>query len=243
MSSYAHLKNVARLMTTVEEVRDRAPGLPGICVFSGPSGYGKTFASVLAQNAFRGVRIEVGESWTRKKLLQAILEEFKETAGRGSIPDLADRVKIKLSEDYQAPLIIDEADKLVDKKMIDIVREIAEVSLAPVVLIGEEQLPAKLRANERVHNRVLRFTLAEACDIEDAAELAKIYAPRVTIGDGLLGRIVLISQGRARRIAVNLNNVRIFAQNEGLERVSLADYAADFYTNEAPTRQRRLKAV
>lgn len=45
----------------------------------------------------------------------------------------------------QRPLIIDEADFLVQKRMIEVVRDIYESSQATIILIGEEAMPVKLQ--------------------------------------------------------------------------------------------------
>ena len=43
--SIAPLRNVAALISLVERVQDRSMGLPGMAVFYGPSGWGKTTAT------------------------------------------------------------------------------------------------------------------------------------------------------------------------------------------------------
>ncbi|MEX0753223.1 MAG: hypothetical protein WD073_09910, partial [Xanthobacteraceae bacterium] len=70
------IKNVAAFMAMTTRLRDRDPHLPGIGVCSGYSGLGKTYASIFAQNKTRAVRVEVGDSWTRRTFLQAVLQEF-----------------------------------------------------------------------------------------------------------------------------------------------------------------------
>jgi len=118
------------------------------------------------------------------------------------------------------PLIIDEADFLVKKSMIDIVREIADRTWIPVILIGEENLPHKLAAFERSHNRVLEFQAAEPCDMDDARQLAKLYVPQLTIEDALLKHVVEDSDGIARRICVNLERLNEFAKRQGVSQLT-----------------------
>ena len=57
------LKNVAAFMTLTMRLIERAPHLPGFGVCHGPSGFGKTYASIYAENKTRAVRVEVGELW------------------------------------------------------------------------------------------------------------------------------------------------------------------------------------
>ena len=169
----AALKNVSRFLVLMETLINRGPHLPGIGVFHGYSGYGKTYAALYVQNITGALRVEVGDSWTKKKFLQMLLEEAGIDKPRGrTIADLTEEAIEVLGDDPGRPLFIDEADKLADKGMLELVREIHEHSQAPIVLIGEEQLPGKILKVERVHNRVLDWVPAEPCDHDDARALA-----------------------------------------------------------------------
>lgn len=237
----AKLQNVWRFMTLVEELRGRAPHLPGIGVFHGYSGYGKTFAAIFAQNMTNAAVIEVGDSWTRKTLLQNLLSELGVDLPKSTvIPELAKQAIMALGDDIGRPLIIDEADKLADKGMLELIRELQEHSQVPLLLIGEEQLPAKLQKVERVHNRVLQWVPAEPCDLSDAHALAEIYCPGVSLSEGLIQSTLQKSEGRARRLAVNFNTMKIKAKNLGCDELTEVQFhASEFYTGEPPRRIRR----
>jgi len=227
----ALLKNVAACMATMGRLMDRGPGRPGLGVFYGHSGFGKTYSAIYVQNKTRAARVEVGDSWSRKVLLEKMCLELN-VEPKGTIAQLVDRVVETLVDDDR-PLIIDEADKLCDKHMIEMVRQIQEESGAPVLLLGEEKLPAKLAEVERVHNRVLVWEPAQPCDLEDARALARLLSP-IEIADDLLERIRRESQGRARRIVVNLDLVVEAARNAGLKSMAASDFGGAFYTGAAP---------
>lgn len=232
------LKNVAAFMTLATRLIDRSPHLPGIGVCYGPSGYGKTYASIFAQNKTRAVRVEVGESWTRSTFLRAVLFELGADP-RGTVASMAEKAKAVLGENPRRPLIVDEADKIVDKGYIELVRELQEHSGAPVILIGEEKLPAKLERTERVANRVLDWMPAQPCDIEDTQHLARAFCPNVTIAPELLDEIRRQSQGRARRIVVNLAQVLEIARNRGVTTVDRKAWGlAEFHTAKPPRARR-----
>lgn len=216
---------------------ERSPHLPGFGVCHGPSGFGKSYSSIFAQNKTDAIRVEVGDSWTRRTLLRNILRECGETVKeKWPISDLSDLAKSILGENVRRPLIVDEADKLVDKGMIEIVRELQESSGVPVILIGEEKLPAKLLTVERMHNRVLHWFPAQPCDLEDTSVLAQAFAPKVDIKDDLLEQIRTRSGGRARRIVVNLDHAAEVARNKGLKMLDLKTWGAEeFFTGEPPT--------
>lgn len=231
------LKNVGAFMVMTRRLIDRDPHLPGIGVFSGWSGLGKSYASLYAQNKTHAIRTEVGDSWTRRTFLEAVLKELgrEPRKGRRTTADLAAQAIEALGDDPKRPLIVDEADKLVDKGIVEIVRELHEFSGAPVILIGEERLPTKLVAVERLHNRVLDWQQAQPCDAEDARLLADAFAPKVKIADDLLEHIRRQSDGRARRIVVNVARVAEAALNKGQKAIDLATWNnRPLYTGEPP---------
>jgi DNA transposition AAA+ family ATPase len=230
------LKNVAAFMVMTDRLINRDAHLPGIGVCHGHSGLGKTYCSIFAGNRTRAVRVEVGDSWTRRSFLLNILHELGERPNRrSSVAELASSVIEALGNDPELPLIVDEADKLVDKGMIEIVRELHEASGAPVILIGEERLPTKLLAVERVHNRVLDWMPAQPCDDEDTQLLAAAFAPNVEIAPDLLDMIRSQSGGRARRIVVNIARVGEFARNHRHKVVDAARWGKQaLFTGEPP---------
>jgi DNA transposition AAA+ family ATPase len=231
------LKNVASFMAMTTRLTERAAHLPGIGVCSSPSGYGKTWASIFAQNRTNAIRVEVGDTWRRGTLLKNIWKELGATEAdlrkRMSAADMAEKVVAALGEEGRL-LIIDEADKLVDKNLIETVRELHEHSSAPVILIGEERLPQKLLAFERVHNRVLDWMQAQPCDIGDVSTLAGHFAPGLKIEPPLLEAIRAASGGRARRIVVNIERIVEAARNQSLKTMAVKDWTLDFYTGEPP---------
>lgn len=241
-NSVAPLKNVAACLSLVEALRHGRPHLPNIGVFSGFSGYGKSMAGMYAWNKTGAVFVEVFDFWTRKKFCQAVLAELGVVKSRGTIGDLMDEIIARFGETPERPLIIDEADKLVDKGMIELVRDINKAAQVPVLLIGEELLPQKLEIHERVHNRVLDWVLAQPCDLADARALAGFLYPKLDISDELLDRIRAETGGKARRIASTLNEAASFAANHAIDNLDLANFQGRIFTGETPRRVARRAA-
>jgi DNA transposition AAA+ family ATPase len=233
----APLKNVVLFRGLVDRVTKRAAHLPGIGCFYGHSGFGKTFSAVSTANRTKAYCVEVGDTWTRRTLTDAIIRELGLT-GQGSVGDRVALIVDRLQEDASRPLIIDEADYLVRKGMVDLVREIHDKSLVPVILIGEELLPQKLQGYERTHNRVLDWVAAQPCDFEDAQHLARLYAPGLAIADELLKALIKASDGRARRICVNLERIREEAMTQGRKAMDAKTWGErPFFTGEPPKRR------
>lgn len=236
-TSFAALKNVVSMMALAQRLQDRGAHLPGIGVLHGFSGYGKTYAAIYASNRTGAIRVEVGDSWTKKTLLIAILRELGEPRPRGTIPSLTEEVILRLAEPGHPPLIIDEADKLADKGMLELVREIHESAQVPVILIGEEALPQKIGRFERVDNRVLEWVQAQPCDLEDTRKLADIFCRKIAIAEDLLEEIRIQSQGKARRIVTNLDRLGNWCAEAGVLSVDSASYGGGFQPVSAPPRR------
>lgn len=232
----APLKNVTLFQGLVDKVLERAVHLPGMACFYGYSGFGKTFSAVYAANRARAYYIEMGETWTRRTLTDAILKELGEP-GQGTVADRIETIVYRLGADPDRPLIVDEADFLIKRGMVDLVREVHDKSQAPVILIGEELMPSKLQRWERAHNRMLDWVAAQPCDLDDARHLGRLYAGDIEIADDLMQRILKASAGRARRICVNIQKVYEEARLLGLTEMRLSDYDGQFFTGEPPKRR------
>lgn len=231
----APLKNVAAFGELISRVMTRPAHLPGMATVHGYSGYGKTWAATFAANRHKAKYVEVGASWTKKKLIESLLKEFGIRPAK-VLGDMMDQIIEAMAVD-NLPLIIDEADHLLRRGMIELVREIHDKSGTPVILIGEEMLPTNLAKYERVHNRMLDWLPAQPADLEDVRVLAKLYAPEVRIEEDLLVQIAETSGGRVRRAAVNVEKVREFAGNHGLEVIDGTLYTGELFSGQAPRRR------
>lgn len=232
----APLTNVFRCMSALKTVMERPEHLPGIITFYGPPGWGKSTAAAYAANKTRAYYIEAKSSWTGKALLLAICREMGISPAR-TIYEMTEQVAEQLVLSGR-PLIIDEMDHLIKRGIVEIIRDIYESSGAPILLIGEEQMPARLRRWERFHGRMLDWVQALPATIEDVAHLARLYAPEITIQDDLLTQIHRLSRGSVRYTCVNIEKVRREAINLGLDQVGLAEWGdRELYTGHAPERR------
>ena len=241
--SLAALNNVMGAMELTSTLQKRGPHLPNLGCIYGRSGEGKSYATIFVQNRTGAIRVEVGESWNRRTLLRNILRECGINDPRGSAADMVEQAVMLLGDQPDRPLIIDEADKLVDKGLIEIVREIAEATQVPVLLVGEENLPNKLLRYERVHNRVLDWFPAQPCDMGDAKKLAKIFLPGIEIDDALLHDVLVKTDARARRIVTTMNKMTEWSRASGVKQLTPDTYSGAIFTGEAPKPRGRLNLV
>lgn len=235
-NTIAPLANVSLCAAALERAMNRAGHLPGMICFYGPSGWGKSTAAAWCANTHRAYYVECKSTWTKKATLLAVCKEIGIPAPR-TIYEMTDAVCEQLARSGR-PLIIDEMDHLVEKRAVEIIRDLYEGSGAAILLIGEERLPRKLERWERFHGRILEFVPAQPADIHDARHLAGMYCNGVKVKDDLLSRIHELSKGSVRRICVNLERVKQEAVSLGMEEIGLADWGdRPLYTGEAPVRR------
>ncbi|MEL7098257.1 MAG: ATP-binding protein [Pseudomonadota bacterium] len=227
------LSNVMRLATLVERVENRAFGLPGMAVFHGFPGLGKSFGAAFCANNQDCIHISVQQTWTQKFLLEQLLHELDQP-DRGTLASLAMRAQRSLAISGRT-LIIDEADYAVKKGMINMIRDLHDNSGAAVILIGMENLPQMLRSAEQVDGRIASWVQAEPADEKDAELLAKHYAPGVTIAEDLRERIRTDNRGSARYMARDFAVVLEHCRTIGEDHIDLKSWGGvEFPRRHAP---------
>ncbi|WP_028468403.1 AAA family ATPase [Neptunomonas japonica] len=236
INGIADIVNLSLCDVALERAMSRTNSLPGMVCMYGPSGFGKSVSATHVANRRRAYYVQAKSVWTKKATLKAILQEMG-IRPLATIPDMLDQAAEELAKSGR-PLIIDEMDHLVDKKAVELIRDLYEASQAAILLIGEEQLPNKLKKYERFHGRILAWVPAQPVTLEDAKKLTPLYAPFVEITGDLLSHIVQLSAGSVRRVAVNMEMIQEEANEMGWSSVDKATWGKrELYTGEAPKRR------
>ncbi|MDI3325604.1 ATP-binding protein [Pontibacterium granulatum] len=234
--SIADIANIGLCDVALERAIERTHSLPGMVCLYGPSGFGKSVAATHVANRRRAYYVQAKSVWTKKHTLKAILLEM----GIKPLPTIADMLEQAAQELAVSgrPLIVDEMDHLVDKNAVELIRDLYESSQAPILLIGEELLPNKLKKWERFHGRILTWVPAQPVSLADARKLTPIYASAIQIDDDLLEHLVQLSGGSVRRVVVNLELIQETALTNGWEIVDRHTWGTtELYTGEAPKRR------
>ncbi len=227
------LRNVAALVALIKRVERRGFGLPGMAAFYGPPGFGKTYAACHAAAGMDAIHISVQKLWTKKTLLTSVLRELS-IVPKANMADMMMQVNEGLAISGRT-LIIDEADYAIARGMIEIIRDFHDGSSMPVILIGMELLPQKLRKWDLVDGRMLAWVGAEPADLRDAQLLSEVYARDIQVDDALLERIVKVNKGNVRRISTDLAYVSEQSQLQGARRMTLDAWGdAPFLRGNAP---------
>lgn len=235
----ANINNLSLVAVAMNRLIHRQDGLPGLGVLYGHSGYGKTTATVAVANKTQAYYVQLRSAWSKKILLEKICFEMGIEPAKnvsGSLDAICEQLAAT-----QRPLILDEADYLVTKAgMVELVRDIYEGSQAPILLVGEELLPNKLKKFERFHGRVLSWIPAQPVNEDDMRVLAAMYAPDVQLGDDVLAHIQAMAHGSVRRVTVNLVNLAQAAAANSLKELNLGSLKTlggfEFYQGESPKR-------
>ena len=217
----APLTNLALAAEVLTRCTSVGQASPRIGVLYGPSGYGKTTAAGFARNMFDGIYVAALSVWREKSLLQKLVEELGIPKPGRTIPALMDQLIVTLNAEPR-PLILDEMDHLVRKQSVEVIRDLHDHTPSPILLIGMEELPAKLKEWEQFDNRVLVATAALQASAEDVLALRGHYVRPGVIADDLALHIGEVCHGVTRRIVTNLLAAVDVAAAEGKDAIDRA---------------------
>jgi hypothetical protein len=240
-STYAATQNMRLALQTIYTARDAGPGAPRLCIFYGNSGYGKTVAAAHAAALTDAVYLLARSVWTPKSFLEAMCREIGIVRPAKTAADMMDQIIARLNQCPQ-PIILDEMDHLVTKKSVEMIRDIYEATQVPIMMIGEEALPARLKEWERFDNRLIAVTRAEPSSFDDGRLLRDVYTRGVRVDNDLADHFTRECRGIARRIVVNLSQAHRVAIDElGTEAIDLKAWGdRPVLTGDLPVRPRPL---
>ena len=233
----ANINNLNIVRVAMEKLINRHGSMPALGVYYGYSGYGKSATVTAVAMEVNAYYVEMKSVWSKKVFAEILCFELGLGAGR-TVSACLDLITEQLAAS-QRPLIIDEADYAASKPgFIEFIRDIHDSSQSPIILVGEEQLPNKLKKYERFHSRVLAWQPAHPVSYEDTLLLASIYASGINIAEDLLRKITDLAHGSVRRVMINLVNIANFSDENNLPCVSLENLnEIQIYTGEAPKRK------
>ena len=122
------------------------------------------------------------------------------------------------------PIFIDETDYLFRRwDVLDVLRDIYDLSGCPVVLIGEEQMARKIQSRGKFARRITRWIEFSGIDIADTQVLVKTVC-EVAVADDLLFHLHKSARSNIGRMVVALGSIESFGKSTGISPVTLADW-------------------
>jgi DNA transposition AAA+ family ATPase len=235
------LTNVARMAGLLDELKDRVFGAPGFGVFHGPPGYGKTFGAIFCAVELDAIHLLVQSEWSKKFFLQQLLRELGQSS-KGTVPELVQAATQALAFESR-PLIIDEADYLIAKGLTGIVRDLHDGSQIPILLVGEEKLPQKLRQFRQFDSRIFAYAEALPADLKDTRELADMVSPQgISLDDEILEEVRARHTGNARWIVKEVSHICKQARLNAISEITKQSWGGlEFLRDTAPIPRDDLK--
>lgn len=217
--------------------------LPHWGCFHGVAGYGKTTAAGHVRASNNCVLIECGSTWAAGTLVDALCSELL-IRPKGGVSNRVQQI-IRVLADNPVPMVFDEADHLVKKSLIDVIREIADKTQAPVIFIGEQMMPDKLKQFERAYSRVGHWARSVPCSMGDARLLVKSVFGKdgVAVSDDLLVKLLNEAEGSTRRLAAKLYDGAQVAKAKGLKSLTIENYRGEARFGEPNTRFEKWRQV
>ena len=214
---FVKTNNVKRFITMMNNLQNRAEGVPGMGLVYGEPGLGKTQA--IKWWAFKNdaILIRCNQMMSARWLLKEILDYMSEIKPY-SISDSFDEVIRNLILTPRI-LIVDEVDYLtMDKnKSIEILRDIHDKTNIPVVLVGMTNAHSRLKKFSHLYDRlseIVKFERFSKADIKTILkELSEIELTDCAI------KYIYSNLNRFRQIVKVINKAETIAKANGLSSI------------------------
>lgn len=232
------VKNVVRMMQAEKSLLHRGYGTPGMGILDGLPGLGKSLTATWSMVRNVGLYIRVLSVSTQASFLASICKEL-DILPMSTAAKMVDAIVARLAQEGR-PLYIDEADKLMARKrLIEITRDLHDLSTVPVILIGEGTLRQQVNAIPRLAGRVLETVEFLPLDMEDAELMARRLC-EVEVASDLVHAVNTAGKGSARLLVVALHKIERRAQAANKRKMSLDDWAKgdDFFLGDTGSRSR-----
>ncbi len=195
IDDFSMTKNVQRFIKGVEVVNTPIKGRVGNGLFYGPPGTGKTEAALWynIENNVPYIRSrKVGSARTLLRLIVDALELDPEHSTDALFQQAVDALI-----DRPREIIVDEVEYLIKNGVVEVLRDLNDMTNTPVIMLGMEHANKKLRVFRHLYDRfsvVLRFDLFNREEISDlATEIC-----RVKLSDCAVEFIEKEGQGKLR---------------------------------------------
>ena len=165
-------ENVSAFVSALGRVKERPAELPGMVLVYGEPGLGKTQTAIWYAARENAAYVRVKKLMTGRWLLEEIVSELGEApAYRTS--DIFRQVVEQLLRQPRV-VIVDEVDYLTyDSRVIETLRDVHDITGAPLVLIGMEHADRKLRRYKHLYDRFAERVNFKPLSLQDVKKMAE----------------------------------------------------------------------
>jgi len=213
---FVKTNNVKRFITMMNNLQNRAEGVPGMALVYGEPGLGKTQTINWWTFKNNAILVRCTQLMSARWLLSEILEEMGEIYGY-KISDCFKLVVRNLLVNPQI-IIIDEVDYLtVDSRAVETLRDIHDKTNVPIVLVGMINAKSRLKKFNHLYDRlseIVKFEKFSKNDIKTIVqELSEVEMTDCAI------RYIYTNLNRFRQIVKVINKAEIIAKANGLNSI------------------------
>ena len=166
--------NVNRLVGAMEILQKREPRTPGLGLIFGPAGRGKSEAVDWYYSGHDCYYLRGLDLYNPRWLLQDLILMMEPRAEvRWSTADRFHQARQLLMK-YRHPVFIDEADYLLRKGCLDVLRDLHDLTDVPIILIGMDTICSALLARPQFWSRLLQTAIIEWQPLS-ASELCLVF--------------------------------------------------------------------
>lgn len=232
---FVKVENFRKLAIAAESLKGYQ-SLERFGLLHGFTGTGKTTAIAYLCNQTNGIYIRARRSWTPTSMLKTICSELCVD----SLPYCDQMVNLIVRElnQEQRILFIDEADYLFnERKLLDLLRDVHDLSTNPIFLVGMEEIERKLSKYPQLSRRTTHFVKFQPISFEDAGLVARTCC-EVKFGERLLRWMYTDSKGNIGLLSVALERVENYAILHGLTFIDI-DHWGDQPFFLKPTKKKK----
>lgn len=213
---FVKTNNVKRFITMMNNLQNRAEGVPGMALVYGEPGLGKTQA--INWWAFKNdaILVRCNQMMTARWLLKEIMDYMSEIKPY-AISDLFNEVIRNLILNPKV-LIVDEIDYLtMESKAVEILRDIHDKTNIPVVLVGMTSANSRLKRFSHLYDRLSEIVKFERFSKSDIKTIVKELS-EIEITDCAI-KYIYSNLNRFRQIVKVINKAETIAKANGLSSI------------------------
>ena len=214
-NTFVKTKNTKQFIALMEELQNLPANIPKMALVYGDFGLGKS--QTIQWWAFRNnsIYVRATKGMTSKWLLAEIAEELGEDTYWNSQEIFENIEKILLQN--PKTIIVDEIDYLIDKKIIETLRDIHDRTNCPMVLVGMKNLERKLSRYPHLMDRIYKKFKFEKYTAEDIKLIISELSEIEITADGL--EYLSKQANQFRQIVKLLNKVEKLANINAIKKL------------------------
>ena len=208
--------NVKRFIGLMNNLIDKSNEVPKMGLVYGDPGLGKTQTAVWWATKNDAVYVRAQNKMTNKWLLEKIVYELGESPSR----KMADLIEQCISHLRLKPqvIIIDEVDYLINRmKIVETLRDLHDLTGAPIVLIGMQESKTKLGKYRHLYDRISEILEFKPFSKEDVEVIVEELS-EIKISDEAR-EIFFEKKNRFRQIIKGIALLENLAKTNGLLKI------------------------